>query len=419
MSDPTHRKLLFVGGAGDATLAVDVVTHAITEARKRGLSVHVTNQEATLAATPTISEQADAVSVVDFSERGASAAWAREQVAAGEQFDVVFGVREMAQEAVAEVADALGRPGNTPAAVHRVRTKDAARAALAERGFRQPAFRVCTTAAEAAAFLAEHKGPWVVKPRDAMGSEGVSKISGPGELDAAVAFLPEAGEPFIVEQYVEGREYSVEGVFLGGEPHALAVTDKEKLPPPYFFETEYVIPAIVPEELRAEIVREVTAALTALDLRYGQFHVELWATEDGVVLGEFHVRNAGGWIHRMLRHVVPGLEWFGLVFDDALGLPVDRAALAPVKGSAARFLTPQPGRVVSVDGWDEVLAHPAVLYAELRVAEGDIIPAPRSVEDRMGVIVVGADTPEEARDLGRKLADSVRVETEPVAEQQD
>lgn len=415
MTEPTSPRLLFVGGAGDATLAVDVVETAIRQARKRGLHIDITNQEGALAATPGITALADRAVPVDFEAPGATAAWARGRVEAGEGFDVVFGVREMAQQAVAEAADALGLPGNPPQAVHRVRTKDLARAALSAAGFRQPRFRVCADAAEAHELLAGGGGPWVVKPRDAMGSQGVTRIDGPQELAAALEFLPEAG-PFIVEEFVEGPEYSAEGVFLGGAPHVLALTSKELLPPPHFFETEYVIPALVPDEVRDEITRQVVAALTVLELRYGQFHVELWWTGEGVVLGEVHVRNAGGWIHRMLAHVVPDLEWFGLVYDDVLGNPVDRAALVPRRGAAIRFLTPPPGRLTAVEGWDRVVAHPSVLYTELAVTPGEVILPHRYVENRVALIAVGAPTAREAQRLVRELEASVRFVVEPVAD---
>ncbi|WP_051967558.1 ATP-grasp domain-containing protein [Kitasatospora mediocidica] len=413
MPDQTAPSLLFVGGAANATLAVDVVATAVAQARKRGLRIHMTNQEETFAALPATTALADAASVVDFEKRGEHAAWAGERLAAGENFDIVFGVREMAQEAVAEAAEAFGRPGNPPHVVNRVRNKDAARAALSAAGFLQPACQVFADAASALEFLKNSTGPWVVKPRDAMGSEGVTRLDEPAQLEAALKLMPHQGA-FIVEEFVEGPEYSVEGVFIGGAPHMLAVTSKELLPPPHFFEVEYLIPAPMPEETEREIVEQVTAALHALEVRFGQFHVELWVTERGVVMGEVHVRNAGGWIHRMLAHVIPGLEWFGLVFDDVLGLPIDKAALVPSRGAAIRFLTPTPGRLLAIEGWEEVLAHPAVLYAELAVAVGDVIHPYESVEHRVATIAVGADTAIEARDLLDKLEASVRFVTEPV-----
>ncbi|MFE9241212.1 ATP-grasp domain-containing protein [Streptomyces sp. NPDC007007] len=413
---PPPRELLLIGGGGEMTLSVDVAVQAVEQARARGLRTHVTNRADTLAATPDVTAAADAATAVDFARPGDTADWAAGRAAEGERPALVFGVREMAQETVAATADALGLPGNPPAAVRRIRTKDACRAALAAAGFRQPAVRVCRDAAEARAFLAATAGPWVVKPRDGADSAGVRKVTGPDDLPTALAGLPDREAPFLVEEFVEGGEFSVEGVFVGGSPRVLAVTAKEKLPPPYFVEIGHVLPADISEETRRSVEETVTAALTALELRFGLFHVELWLTAEGIVLGEVHVRIGGGWIHRMLPHVRPGLELYGTVYDDALGLPVDLPATlpAPERAAAARYFAPPEGRVTAVTGWDAVRTHPAVLHAELRVGPGDVVPGFRSGGDRVGAVVVGAATPAEARELARELVASVRFTVEPV-----
>lgn len=414
ITEDASRRMLLVGGAGDMSLSVDVAVGALAEARARGLATWVTNQADTLAVTPTVGAEADAVSAVDHADPASAVAWARERVAAGERFDLVFGVREMAQVAVAEIASALGTAGNPPEAVRRVRTKDACRAALAAAGFPQPQVRLCAGLADAEEFLRASRGPWVVKPRDAMGSEGVRKVTGSVDLRAAVAELPDPAE-FLVEQFVEGAEFSVEGVFLRGEPRILAVTAKEKAPPPYFVEIGHRLPADLAPTTRAEVEARVVAALRALELRFGLFHVELWLAPQGVVLGEVHVRIGGGWIHRMLPYVIPGLELYGLVYDDALGL-AEPPPLTPVRAAASRYLTPPPGRLTAVEGWPAVVAHPAVLYAELAVTPGDVIRPLRNAEDRVGVVVVGAETPAQAGRLAAELADSVRFVVEPATD---
>jgi hypothetical protein len=152
----------------------------------------------------------------------------------------------------------------------------------------------------------------------------------------------------------------------------------------------------------------VAAALSTLGLRTGAFHVELWLTADGPVLGEVHGRFGGDWIHTMLQHAIPGLEVFGLVFEDMLGLPGTHTSLAPTRGAAVRYLVPPPGQVTAIEGWEEVLAHPAVLHAQLLVAPGDIIKPLRQSSDRAGFVVVGADDPALARKLAAELVDSVR-----------
>src|SRR6185312_5911165 len=106
--------LMLSGGASTMPLSVDVAEFVLTQAAKRGLRVTVTNQEATLAATAAVSAAADAAYAVDFEDPLGSADWAGKAVADGEHFDVILGVREMAQVATAEIAAALGLPGNPP-----------------------------------------------------------------------------------------------------------------------------------------------------------------------------------------------------------------------------------------------------------------------------------------------------------------
>lgn len=410
--DGTGR-MLMVGGAGAAPAGIDVAVMALEEAKARGLRVHLTNHEAELAETAAACAMADAVSAVDFEDVPESVAWVRDRVAGGERFDLVFTYREFAVVAAAEIAAALGVAGNPPEAVRRARTKDATRIRLTEAGFAQPRWRVCADAGAATAFLRESSGPWVVKPRDGAGSEGVSLVSDPTRLDAAVSLLGGGPGPFLVEEFVDGAEYSADGVFLDGRPEILAVTVKDKTPPPYFVEIGHTLPAPLPEPTRLEIVDTVSRALVALGLRFGQFHAEFWLTAHGIVLGEVNVRVGGGYIHRMLPHAIPGLELFGLVYDDALGRLDRRPALECVRAAASRYFVPPPGRLVAVEGWAELAAHPAVLCADLTVRPGDLINPMRSSDDKVGPVVVGADTAEQARGLAAELAASVRFVVEP------
>jgi glutathione synthase/RimK-type ligase-like ATP-grasp enzyme len=403
--------VLFVGGSGPGALSEGIATLALAQARARGLRTHVLNDHPADRAPGEVRELADDWTELDFTDAARCAAWAARQAAAGTRFDVVFGVREYAQVAVAEVAAALGLPGNPPETVRRVRAKDACRAALAAAGFAQPRFRLCTDAGGAAEFLAATRGPWVVKPRDAMGSLGVSRVDGPDDLPRALAALPDQAS-FLVEEFVTGPEYSVEGVFLGGRPQVLAITEKQVLPPPTFVEAGHVLPAPLPEDTAQEIERTVEAALLELGLRHGLFHVELWLTATGVVLGEVHSRPGGDWIHLLLGHAIPGLELFGLVYDDALGRAPVRPQ-RPSRAAAALFLTAPRGVLTGVDGWEQAVAHPAVLHADLSVRPGDTVGPVRESLDRLGVVVAGADDPATARELTAGLAASVQFHTDP------
>ncbi len=406
--------LLLVGGARAVSLSVGMVGDALAQAAAHGIAGHVTAPAAALAATPSVIDAADAVSAVEFADAAATRAWAARQAERGRGFDLVFALQEMAQVAVAEAAEELGVAGNPPDAVRRIRTKDLCRTALAEAGFVQPRVTLCTGVDDAQAFTAEFPGPWVIKPRDAMGSIGVSLVRDPALLAAAVADLPEP-DRFLIEQFVSGPEFSVEGIFLDGEPRIFAVTAKDKAEPPYFVEIGHTLPAGLSTTDEARVRETVTSALRTLGLRVGAFHVEFWLTDEAVVLGEVHGRYGGDWIHRMLEHAFPGLELYGTIFADMLGRYQGPKEFVAQRGAAVRYLTPPPGRLVRIEGWDEVAAHPAVIYSELTARPGANLGPLRKSSDRAGLIVVGAQDSAAAEKLARELVEAVRFTVEPDA----
>jgi biotin carboxylase len=415
-SSGNTQTLLLVGGAGAPGMGVDIALTALEQARARGLRVHLTNQKDLIATTRPACDMAAEVSAVDPEDVHGSLAWAREALAAGKSFDVVFSLREFSLVTTAEIAAIAGVAGNSPTAVRRVRRKDECRAWLAAAGFWQPSGRLCRDASEAHAHVRGTRGPWVVKPRDGAGSEGVSLVTDPAHITAAVENLPAESRPFLVEEFVDGAEFSVEGLFLGGQPHVLAITAKEKLPPPFFVEVAHTMPAQLPDDVQRDIVASVTQALAALELRFGPFHVELWVTgRKEIVLGEMHARLGGDYIHRLLEYSIPGIELFGLVYDDALGRSADSFDFSCSRAAATRYLAPPPGKLLSVEGWDAVRDHPSVLVAELNVKPGDMIPPVRSSDDRVGAVVVGEASADKARQLALELAESVRFAVEPLS----
>lgn len=402
--------MVLVGGAGAPGLGVDVAVAAITQARDHGLRVHLINESALLSTTAEAGDLADEVTAVHPEHVEEAVKWAVDHVASGGPVDLVFSVREFSLMSAARIAAELGLPGNPPEVVNRVRTKDVCREWLRAAGFPQPRMTVCADEAQARAAL-DGPGPWVVKPRDASGSEGVSLLRSLAGLPAAIAALPERDAAFLVEDFVDGTEYSVEGLLLGGEPHVLAVTEKRKLPPPHFVEVGHALPARLPASVTDELSTAAADALRRLEVRFGLFHLELWHTRTGVVLGEVHCRLGGDYIHRLLAYANPGLDMFGRVYDDLLGRPVDPPGPC-TRAAVTRYLTPPPGRLVAVEGWDEAVRHPAVIVGELAVRPGDPIPELTNSDERVAALVVGAGTVEEADRIAEELAGSVRFRVE-------
>jgi biotin carboxylase len=292
-----------------------------------------------------------------------------------------------------------------------VRNKFLCRQALAARGIVQPAIALCKNLQEALKFAdAYPPGPWLVKPVSAMGSLGVSLVRTPNEWEQAMKHLGEASTSFIVECFQPGDEFSAEGLFVYNQPHILAFTRKLTMGAPHFVEQGHAMP----QELDQAIVRRVTqtiiTALEALELTWGLFHVEFWLDNGYPVLGEVHVRAGGDYIHFMIEQVT-GIELYGAVFDQLLAYPLDSSAWQPHRGAAIRYLTPPPGRVTAIQGWEKVVSDPQCQLAELNLQVGDVVGPVHSSSDRPGYILVYDKTAESANLAAERLCNRIQIHT--------
>jgi hypothetical protein len=219
----------------------------------------------------------------------------------------------------AEVNAALGLPGNPPAAARASRHKLQARRLLREAGLPVPRFAAASLDDDAAALGASVAYPVVIKPLALSGSRGVMRADDPDEFAARVARLrallqagdirgerDPAHDGFLVESFVPGAEFAIEGVLTRGSFHALAIFDKpDPLDGPFFEETIYLTPSRQAPAVRERIVETVAAAARALGLRHGPVHAECRVNETGVYVLEVAARPIGGLCARALRFTGP------------------------------------------------------------------------------------------------------------------
>lgn len=419
----TSPLLLLLGGADPQQ-----GSRCIKQAQARGLKVWLTDTAENLEQAPEVVTAADRVTPLSYQDPAACVAWAVEQ-ARSETFIGVFGFREYSVEAVNAVAQALGLPGNALEAVRTVRNKFTCRQMLRKCGFRQPMAERCSNMREAREFAAAYPpGPWIVKPPAALGSVGVSLVRDLPDWESAMAHLTSANAclaesleqqgivpanlddtSFLVECFQCGEEFSVEGFFVYGHPHVLAITAKLTTGAPHFVEVGQTMPAELDAGGAQVIEHAVITALQALHLSWGIFHVELWLEEGQPVLGEVHVRPGGDCIHYMTEHVT-GIELYGAIFDQLLKRPLNVADWRPCRGAAMRYLTPSPGRVTVIRGWREAIADTHCLTAELNLREGDRVYPLRSYLDRSSFIVTTAETAHIAARMAERLCNMVEVE---------
>lgn len=178
--------------------------------------------------------------------------------------------------------------------------------------------------------------PLIVKPTDRSGSRAVTKVASADELPQAIEAA--AAQSFehcaVVEEFVDGVEYSVEYVSYRGQHTFLALTRKFTTGAPHFIEIGHYEPADVPARMQKEIQHVVEHALTSLKVEYGASHSEVKITPDGQVkLIEIGARMGGDCIGSDLVRLSTGRDFMGMVLDIACGKkpslePVDQPGFA-------------------------------------------------------------------------------------------
>ena len=237
---------------------------------------------------------------------------------------------DVAAPTVAYVAQEMGLPGNEYNASVRAHDKHLMRDVLVAAGVDCPR----TDGVHL---------PVIVKPTDRSGSLGVQKVERQEDLEQAIRqakALSLCGEA-LVEEFIEGREISVEMISQNGKHYALQITDKDTTGAPHFVELGHHQPSSLPVEMQERIFAITRRALDALGITQGASHSEYKITDAGrIVVMEIAGRMGGDFIGSDLVQLSTGYDFLRGVIEVALGLPI-HVEVKPLAKSSVVFIAPQ------------------------------------------------------------------------------
>ena len=234
--------------------------------------------------------------------------------------------------------------------------------------------------------------PLIIKPTDRSGSRGVAKIKTGEKIEDALqralseSFVNEA----IIEEFIEGKEISVEMVSWKGTHHFITCTDKVHTGEPYFVEIEQHVPANISTDLQSRIVALVKEALTVLGVEYGASHSEILITDNGeIFIVEIGARMGGDNIGSDLVKLFTGYDFVKGVIEIALGeftLP----QIMQLKQAGIFYLTPKAGRVTAIQ--NNSADFQEIVCSDILVKVDDIIEFPvTNSSQRSGYFIYASD----------------------------
>ena len=290
---------------------------------------------------------------------------------------------ESALPTVIYVARNMGLISNTEECLARTQSKFAQRCELERAGIAVPKYYRIENEQDIS--KVECGFPVIVKPIDSGGSQGISKVDCRDKLPEAFRYSAKCSHSgqVIVEEYIDGREFSIECISHQGKHHFLQITDKVTSGAPRFVELQHHQPANISPKIHESIRSMVEKALDALLIENSPSHTEIKLNSSGhLYIIETGARMGGDYISSDLVRLSTGYDFV----EGAIKLALNQFETPMIKRqmySGVFFyskLAPEVGEIIRhSERWPEIVE--AGYYSNMLLTEV------KSNADRAGYVL--------------------------------
>lgn len=314
---------------------------------------------------------------------------------------------------VARIAQALGLPGIPVDTALAATNKLAMRRRLRDAGLPMPLHAEIANETEAQDWTEMNGFPCIIKPQEGSGSRGVRKVTNQDEIALAFHDASEKSRNgrVLIEEYMRGEEVHVDCITCQGETTVLGVADKVRTPEPYRSDIKVSYPAKISHSLVEEVQRQAVIATDALGIRNGTSHTELLVEGEKARIVEIAARGAGFHVFTKMLKQISGVDPVEAVIRMALGKSPS-IVKRPERSAILYFFMPPQGTLIRVQGLEVSREIQGVEDLQILIKPGERIHQYRSGDDRVGYVIVNADTRDEAEEILSDVRKSITFEVQ-------
>lgn len=337
---------------------------------------------------------------------------------------VAIGVE--ASHSLAAVADYFGLNGVSVDAAQRSSNKIARLKCFKDAGIPCPDFGVAHNIQDAKSICNNLGLPVVFKPVALAGAKGGVIINNVEEIDRWLEFTyQQSGTEILIETYLTRTKHSSESIVHDNRVYTTGFSDRNYnttfLYPPHLLENGDTCPTILDEKTHQRIFAIVEAAIRALGITAGPAKGDIIVTPDGgpLLLG-MAARASGDYFAAVTAPCNNGTDIISAIIQQAVGDAIDPSFLTWKynKGVALRYLWPSPGKIIDIQGLEEVNSMQGVQFLNWEpywqaqnIGVGTIISPPTSHRERVTSVLAVSDTRSEAIKIAERAVDQVRIIT--------
>lgn len=340
------------------------------------------------------------------------------RVAREEQVDgVIHPCSEVSMNVMGRINDELGLSGISREAAIRATNKHLMREAF-EAGNAPSPKSILTESAEDAWNHLQNgfDSDGILKPSRNSGSRGIAKVTRDMPKEDFVkaydvALQESRDKSVLIEQFIEGPEFSIEIIVWDSKVNVLTVTDKKTTEAPHFVELGHSQPSCFSAEDVEKLKAAAVAGVKALGVNNCACHAEAKLMDGKAYLMEIGARLGGDFISTELTHLSTGIDMVAAAINCALGI---KPCLEPTEekhGVCIRYFCPKPGKLVNISN-TEVLNDERVYLWEIYHKEGEMIPEVTSSLCRSGHVIVTEKDAPSAIAYAESLLNEVKMVTE-------
>ena len=316
---------------------------------------------------------------------------------------------------VAAITDAIKAPGIPMEVAIASNNKAEMKKRWLRDGIPTPYSQEVSTLEEAKGVLERIGLPAMIKAVDSAASRGSRKVNAYSDLPRALddARQNSTTKTALVEEFVEGVEYSVETIIFNGVHYHYGIVDRHFGFSPFAIEIGHTNPTDISKSLQDEIYNVVDAAADSLGITFGPAKADMIVTKKGPMILEMPARLSGGWHSQYTTPLATGLDPIRDVLRISTGDSISISDTIPKfsRYSVCKAIFPKPGRIAEISSLEEAEKIPGVAKVILTVREGDIIEDYRNCAQRVCYIITVGVTREEATRIWERAAKTIKILT--------
>jgi carbamoyl-phosphate synthase large subunit len=233
--------------------------------------------------------------------------------------------------------------------------------------------------------------PVIVKPRDNSGSRGViycENLEGVAKaIEEALRYTKKGN--VLVEEFIEGQEYSIEGIHYNGEHHVIQFTEKTTTDFPYNVEIAHTQPADISLQQQSEIRVLIAKIGQTLGFENCASHTEIKINSHGIYIIETSPRLGGDFISSTLVPLSTGINMEDILIVISTGVVIKSDCFVHkfFKNSGITYFVLPEGEIKSIDDIEKI-GHIEELYSySFDLNKGDVVNKITSSLNRYGYAI--------------------------------